>query len=63
VAAGRAPLGKRSSRNTIERGLRERLIMTIAKGIVEAHGGKIKVESKPGKGSKFSFTLDIKKKC
>ena len=33
--------------------------LTIAKGIVEKHGGKIWVESEVGKGSKFSFTLPV----
>jgi signal transduction histidine kinase len=33
--------------------------LAIAKGIVEAHAGKIWVESELGKGSSFSFTLPL----
>ncbi|MGF1472812.1 MAG: sensor histidine kinase [Rubrobacteraceae bacterium] len=31
--------------------------LAIARGLVEAHGGEIHVESDPGKGSRFLFTL------
>ena len=31
--------------------------LTIAKRLVEAHGGEIKVQSEPERGSRFSFTL------
>lgn len=31
--------------------------LAITKGIVEAHGGQIGVQSEPGKGTTFSFTL------
>ena len=34
--------------------------LTITKKIIEHHNGKIWVESEPGKGSVFSFTLPIK---
>ena len=31
--------------------------LSIVKHIIEAHGGKVRVESKPGQGSRFSFFL------
>lgn len=33
--------------------------LTIARSLVEAHGGKIEARSEPGKGSCFAFTLPI----
>lgn len=33
--------------------------LAIAKGIVDAHGGKINVASKAGEGAEFSFTLPL----
>jgi PAS domain S-box-containing protein len=34
--------------------------LAICKGIVEAHGGQIRVESQVDRGSKFSFSLPVK---
>jgi signal transduction histidine kinase len=31
--------------------------LAIVKGIVEAHGGAVRVDSRPGEGSRFSFVL------
>ena len=33
--------------------------LTIAKQLVEIHGGKIEVQSELGKGSRFTFTLPV----
>lgn len=40
-------------------GLGSGLGLTIAKGIVEAHGGRIGVDSTPGRGTSFSFTVPV----
>jgi len=34
--------------------------LAIAKHVIEAHGGKIRVQSEEGKGSTFSFSLSLK---
>jgi signal transduction histidine kinase len=45
--------GDRSGRHSSGLGL------YIARGFVEAHGGRIAAESEPGRGTTFSFTLPL----
>ena len=33
--------------------------LTIARRIVEAHGGRLTVQSEPGRGSTFTFTVPV----
>jgi signal transduction histidine kinase len=35
--------------------------LTICRGIIEAHGGRIWVDARPGGGSIFRFTLMLEK--
>jgi signal transduction histidine kinase len=50
--------GERSrTRQGVERSAGAGLGLTIARGLIEAHGGTISVESQVGKGARFCFTL------
>jgi two-component system sensor histidine kinase KdpD len=33
--------------------------LAIVKGLVEAHGGRVWVENRPGGGAQFTFTLPL----
>jgi signal transduction histidine kinase len=37
--------------------------LSMAKRIIEMHGGRLWVESEPGKGSTFCFTLPVRVKA
>jgi two-component system sensor histidine kinase KdpD len=37
--------------------------LTISKGLVEAHGGRIRVESREGEGTTFRFTLPVEREA
>ena len=49
----------------VERGMKKRhregsgLGLAIARRIVEAHQGSLQLESEPGQGSKFFFTIPV----
>ena len=47
----------RSEKSRARDGSGAGLGLTIARGIVQAHGGALVAESQPGEGSRFSFTL------
>lgn len=50
--------GERSrTRQGVERSAGAGLGLTIARGLIEAHGGTISVESRIGQGARFCFTL------
>ncbi len=36
--------------------------LAVAKGLVEAHGGRIWAENQPGNGARFAFTLPVTEK-
>jgi len=68
-AAARRPAADRPGQPAVEMAERRRadgrwspatgLGLYISKGIIEAHGSTLELQSSPGEGTIFSFTLDL----